>query len=160
MTDRLRFESPRAGTRSSGFTLIEIMAVVVIMALMGTLVGVAVFNQVSSSRRSVVRNQIKRLESVLELYRLDNARYPTTEQGLEALVRRPSTEPVPREYPVGGYLTDSRIPLDPWNSPYEYRSPGEHNAHSFDIWSLGADGQPGGSDDDADIGNWEDEERS
>ena len=171
MTNPHRIESPRkpaAGGRAArrsrakfrrteAFTLIEIMAVVLIIGLLSTIVGAVVFSQVDRARVSTAKAQIKQLESALEFYRLDNARYPSTEQGLEALVRRPSTEPVPREYRPEGYLHGGQVPVDPWGEPYQYLSPGEHNAHHFDLWSLGADSQPGGDDTDADIGNWADE---
>ncbi len=137
-----------------GFTLIEIMAVVVIIGLLAGLVGVNVRNSIMKARVKTTRTQIKTLEGALELYRMDHARYPTTEQSLEALIRAPSSPPVPRDYPPGGYMTGDVIPLDPWGSPYGYENPGQHNANSFDLWSLGGDGQPGGSSIDADIGNW------
>lgn len=142
--------------RRAGFTLIEIMAVVVIIGLLSTIVGAVVFSQVDKARVTTAQSQIKSLESALEFYRMDNARYPTTEQGLQALVQRPNIEPVPKNYRPEGYLAKGRVPLDPWGNPYEYRSPGEHNPYSFDLWSWGADGAPGGEGNDADIGNWSD----
>ena len=140
-----------------GFTLIEIMAVVLIIGLLSTIVGVAIFNQVDKARVTTARTQIKRLEGALETYRMDNARYPTTEQGLEALVHEPSSEPAPRNFQPGGYIQGGQIPMDPWSEPYQYESPGQQNPHSFDLWSLGADNQPGGEGLDADIGNWAEE---
>jgi general secretion pathway protein G len=82
---------------------------------------------------------------------MDNARFPTSEQGLDALITPP---PDVRNYQTGGYLRERRIPVDPWGNPYQYESPGQHNDHSFDLWSFGADGVPGGDENDADIGNW------
>jgi general secretion pathway protein G len=140
-----------------GFTLIEIMAVVLIIGLLSTIVGVAIFQQVDKGRATAARVQISSLESVLELYRMDNARFPTTEQGLDALINRPSAAPEPRDYPEGGYLKGGRLPRDPWGEPYLYESPGSHNRHAYDIWSYGADGAPGGEGPDADIGNWAEE---
>ncbi len=148
----MRVVHPRA--RDAGFTLIEIMAVVLIIGLLSTIVGVAIFNQVDKARVTATSTQIRQLEAALETYRMDNARYPTTEQGLEALVREPTGEPAPRNYPTGGYLRGGALPLDSWGEPYQYLSPGDHNPTSFDLWSLGADSAPGGEGIDADIGNW------
>jgi general secretion pathway protein G len=140
--------------RVAGFTLIEIMAVVLIIGLLSTLVGVAIFQQVDKARVTTARTQIKNLESALEAYRMDNARYPTTEQGLEALVSEPSGDPVPRNFLPGGYIQGGSVPADPWGEPYQYESPGQHNLQSFDLWSLGADNTPGGDGIDSDIANW------
>ena len=142
----------------AGFTLIEIMAVVLIIGMLSGIVGFAVFQQVDKGRMAAAKAQLSNLESVLELYRMDNARFPTTEQGLEALVRRSSVAPEPRNFPQGGYLKGGRVPVDPWGEPYLYESPGQNNRHSFDLWSLGADQAPGGEGIDADIGNWDDRE--
>ena len=144
----------RAGS-NAGFTLIEIMAVVLIIGLLSTIVGVSIFAQVDKGRITAASVQIANLESVLELYRMDNARYPTTEQGLDALVNAPDDA---RNYPPGGYLQKRRVPEDPWGNFYEYEQPGQNNSHSFDIWSLGADSKPGCEGVDADIGNWGDGE--
>ena len=141
--------------RNHGFSLIEIMAVVVIIGLLVTLVGVNVTGQLDSARVKTAAAQIDRLEGALEFYRMDNALYPTTEQGLEALIVRPTTPPEPRRYQPDGYLQRKTMPTDPWGEPYQYRSPGEHNPRGFDLWSYGSDRAPGGSDDGADIGNWE-----
>ncbi len=148
---------PRAQRRQGGFTLIEIMAVVVIMGLLMTLVGVAVFQQVDKARVTTAKAKIAQIESALEFYRMDNSRYPTTQQGLAALVNRPTSEPEPRDYPPGGYLKRSDAIQDPWGSTFQYQSPGEHNQHSFDLWSLGADQSEGGEELDGDIGNWDEE---
>ncbi len=138
--------------RRHGFTLIEIMAVVLIIGLLGGIVGVVIFGQVDSARVTTARTQIKQIESALEFYRLDNGRYPTSEQGLRSLVERPSQAPEPRRWRREGYLKE--LPLDPWGQEYQYQQPGTNNVHTFDIWSLGADGTAGGGDVDADIGNW------
>ncbi len=137
--------------KNAGFTLIEIMAVVLIIGLLSTIVGVSIFAQVDKGRITATSVQIANLESVLELYRMDSAHYPTTEQGLDALVNAPDDA---RNYPPGGYLQKQRVPVDPWGNPYEYEQPGQNNPHSFDLWSFGADGKSGGDDVDADIGNW------
>ena len=140
---------------NAGFTMIEIMAVVLIIGLLSTIVGVSIFAQVDKGRITAASVQIANLESVLELYRMDSARYPTTEQGLDALINEPNDA---RNYPPGGYLQKRRVPEDPWGNPYEYEQPGQNNSHSFDLWSFGADGNPGGDAVDSDIGNWEDGE--
>jgi general secretion pathway protein G len=137
--------------RRHGFTLIEIMAVVLILGLLTTLVGVAILPQLEKGRISTTRSQIKMLDAALETYRMDNARFPTTEQGLDALVNKPADA---RNYQEGGYLRESRVPKDPWGNPYQYEAPGQHNTRGYDLWSLGPDGAPGGDGNDADIGNW------
>ena len=131
------------GRRSRGFTLIEIMAVVLIIGLLSTIVGVSIFAQVDKGRVTTAAAQISNLEAVLELYRMDNANYPTTEEGLEALVTSSSK-----------YIQKRRIPPDPWGNPYLYEQPGQNNPESFDLWSHGADGQAGGEGVNADVGNW------
>jgi general secretion pathway protein G len=108
-----------------------------------------------SARIKTTEAQIDQLEGALEFYRMDNANYPTTEQGLEALVREPTSPPEPRRYQEGGYLQRSALPLDPWGEPYQYRAPGEHNPRGFDLWSYGSDRAPGGEGDAADLGNWD-----
>ena len=140
--------------RQSGFSLLEIMAVVVIMGLLMSIIGVSISGQIDKARLATAKAQIAQLESALELYRMDNGRYPTTSQGLEALVTRPGEAPEPRNYPAGGYLSKSDALLDPWSEPFQYASPGSHNAHGFDLWTLGADQAPGGEAGDSDIGNW------
>ena len=144
--------------RTAAFTLIEIMAVVIIIGLLTTVVGGMVFQQVDKARATTARTQLNTLEAQLELYRMDNARFPTTEQGLDALVHEPTGEPAPRNYQPGGYLKGGKVPLDPWGEPYYYESPGQHNQHSFDLWSHGADSAPGGEGPDSDVGNWADEQ--
>jgi general secretion pathway protein G len=141
-------------TRREGFTLVEIMAVVVIMGLLAGLVGTAVVSNLSKARSETASAQIKQLESALTFYQMDNGRFPTTDQGLQALVEKPSGAPEPRNYRDGGYLQVSSVPKDPWGLDYQYLSPGQHNPRSFDIWTLGADGVPGGEGGDRDVGNW------
>jgi general secretion pathway protein G len=143
-----------------GFTLIEIMAVVLIIGLLSTIVGVSIFQQVDRGRVTAARAQITNLEGVLELYRMDNGRFPTSEQGLDALVNPPTEGNAARNFPEGGYLKGGRVPLDPWGEPYQYESPGQNNRHAYDIWSLGADGKPGGTGVDSDIGNWSDDDEA
>jgi len=141
-------------TPAAGFTLIEIMAVVLIIGLLGGIVGTVVFAQIDKARVTTCKIQLKSFEQALDAYRMDNARYPSTEQGLEALVRKPSGDPVPKRWQPEGYLPGGRVPLDPWDSEYQYVSPGTHNPYSFDVWCLGADGTAGGDNNDADVGNW------
>ena len=143
---------------SGAFTLIEIMAVVIIIGLLTTIVGAAIFQQVDKGRVTTARAQMSNLEGVLELYRMDNGRFPTTDQGLDALVKPSTLEPLPRNYPNGGYIQGGKVPLDPWGSPYYYESPGQHNEYSFDLWSDGADAATGGEGVDADIANWDEEQ--
>ena len=140
-----------ANRKMRGFTLIEIMAVVRIIGLLSTLVGLAIFPQIDKSRVNTTRAQIKMLEAALETYRMDNAIFPNTEQGLESLVVEPSGV---MNYQPGGYLRERRVPDDAWGNPYQYESPGQHNTHSYDLWSFGADGSAGGEGVNADIGNW------
>jgi general secretion pathway protein G len=152
MTDREAAHTNRRA--SSGFTLLEIMAVVVIMGLLMGIVGTAVFGRINEARVTTTRAQIDQLEAALTFYQMDNGRFPTTEQGLAALVQPPTIAPEPRHYNAAGYLKKKQLPLDGWGNPYEYEMPGSNNTDSFDLWSLGADGQPGGSGIDADLGNW------
>lgn len=134
----------------SGFTLIEIMVVVVILGILAAIVVPNIMGAPGKARVVKAKQDIRALESALSQYRLDNFRYPTTEQGLKALVEKPTIEPVPENWRTGGYL--NRLPTDPWGNPYHYRNPGKHGA--IDIYTLGRDGQPDGTDQDADIGNW------
>ena len=139
-----------------GFTLIEIMAVVLIIGMLSSIVGFAVFQQVDKARVVTAKTQIARLESTLELYNMDNGHFPTSEQGLEALISEPTTAPEPMHYQPGGYLKGGKLPLDPWGNEFQYESPGTNNQDSYDLWSFGRDGIPGGDDLNADLGNWSD----
>lgn len=145
----------RKTARSAGFSLLEIMAVVVIMGLLMSIIGVSISGQIDKARLATARAQIAQLESALELYRMDNGRYPTTAQGLQALLTKPGDAPEPRNYPRGGYLSKKDALLDPWSEPFQYSSPGGHNSYGFDLWTLGADQAAGGEEGDSDIGNWD-----
>jgi general secretion pathway protein G len=145
--------SPRRRPREAAFTLIEIMAVVLIMGFLAGIVGVAVVGQIDKARVTTTRTQIKQLEAALTFFQMENGFFPSTDQGLEALVERPSAGREPPSYREGGYLKGGVVPLDAWQNPYQYQSPGQVN-RDYDIWSLGADGAPGGTGVDADIGNW------
>jgi len=138
-------------TRNRGFTLIEIMVVVVILGILAALIIPNIMDRPDQARIAKAKQDIRALDTALSLYRMDNYRYPTTEQGLQALVEKPSTPPVPPNYKQGGYL--KRMPKDPWGNDYIYLSPGSHG--EYDLSSLGADGQPGGEGVNADINNWE-----
>ncbi|MBM4334943.1 MAG: type II secretion system protein GspG [Deltaproteobacteria bacterium] len=137
-----------------GFTLIEIMVVVLIVGLLMTVLATNVFRRLGGAQADIARLQVSKLSQQLELYKLDNGTYPTSEQGLDALVHEPTTEPRPRRYPDGGYVSSKDL-LDPWQVPFKYERPGKNNARSFDLYSFGADGQPGGDGENAEIGNWE-----
>jgi general secretion pathway protein G len=134
-----------------GFTLVEIMVVVVIIGILGALVVPKLLGRTGEARQTAARTDIESLKAALKFYKLDNQRYPTTEQGLQALVQKPTTGPAANNWKEGGYL--ERLPKDPWGNPYQYLSPGIHG--EVDIFSFGADGQPGGTGEDADIGSWD-----
>ena len=146
-TDRRPRFRPRGG-----FTLIEILVVIAVISLLAALVAPNVFRHVGTAKDAAARSQIEMLGAALDAYRLDNGRYPTTEQGLEALWQEPVAEPRPTNW-KGPYLRKA-APLDPWSHPYVYASPGVVNANGYDLLSLGADGQEGGEGEDADVASW------
>ena len=135
---------------SRGFTLIEIMVVVAILAILAAVVVPQIMDEPDKARVVKARQDIRALESALNLYKLDNFTYPTTDQGLEALVEKPTSSPEPPNYKASGYL--KKVPKDPWGNEYQYLSPGENG--EIDIYSLGADRSLGGEGFNADIGNW------
>ncbi|MEW5974067.1 MAG: type II secretion system major pseudopilin GspG [Pseudomonadota bacterium] len=143
--------SARGRVSYGGFTLIEVMVVVVILSILAAIVVPKIMDRPDEARITKAKQDIRALEAALNLYKLDNFSYPTTDQGLEALVQPPTTEPIPPKWKQGGYL--DRLPQDPWGRPYMYLSPGDQG-RAFDLYSLGADGQPGGAGAAADIGNW------
>jgi general secretion pathway protein G len=132
-----------------GYTLIEIMVVVIIIGLLAAIVAPNVIGRVDDAQLEKARADIHNLESAMRLYRLDNFAYPTSEQGIEALVTKPN-DPNVRNWNAGGYI--GRLPNDPWGNPYLYLNPG--NNGEIDIYTLGRDGRPGGEGIDADLGNW------
>jgi general secretion pathway protein G len=134
--------------RTGGFTLIEVMVVIVIIGVLAALVVPRVMNRPDEARVVAAKQDIGSIMQALKLYRLDNQRYPTTEQGLQALVARPTSEPVPQNWKA--YL--DKMPVDPWGKPYQYLNPGLKG--EIDVFSFGADGQPGGNGVEADIGSW------
>jgi general secretion pathway protein G len=137
--------------RARGFTLIEIMVVVVIMGVLAALVVPKLLSRTGESKIAAAKVDIATIMQSLKLYKLDNTRYPTTEQGLQALLVKPTSGPAANGWKEGGYL--EKMPKDPWGFQYQYLSPGVKG--EVDVFSLGADGQPGGTGDDADIGSWE-----
>lgn len=138
--------------KQRGFTLIEIMVVVIIIGVLGALIVPNVMGRANDARVSAAKSDITALANALELYQLDNNQVPSTDQGLDALVSKPSGAPEPRKWNAGGYI--KRLPKDPWGNDYLYLSPGADN--SYDLYSWGADGAEGGEGQNADIGNWED----
>lgn len=135
---------------AKGFTLIEVMVVIVILGVLAALVVPKVMSRPDEARIVAAKQDIASLAQALKLYRLDNRSYPSTDQGLSALVQKPSGAPVPPNWKTGGYL--ERLPKDPWGADYQYLKPGQHG--EIDIYSLGADSAPGGEGNDADIGSW------
>ena len=136
-----------------GFTLMEILIVITILGILASLVAVKIMDRPGEARTLKAQLDIQTLENAIKLYKLDNAYYPSTEQGLRALVEKPSTGRIPSKWREGGYLEKGVLPKDPWDNDYLYLSPGIHNPN-FDLWSYGADGEQGGEGEDADISNW------
>ncbi|WP_052452533.1 type II secretion system major pseudopilin GspG [Noviherbaspirillum autotrophicum] len=153
MRNNLVLRSRNALSRhvSRGFTLIEIMVVVVIMGILAALVVPKLMGRTDDARITAAKQDIATLMQALKLYKLDNQRYPTTEQGLQALIAKPTSGPAANGWKSGGYV--DKLPKDPWGNSYQYLSPGVKG--EVDVFSYGADGQPGGTGVDADIGSWE-----
>ena len=126
------------------------MVVVVILGILAALIVPKIISRPDEARISAARQDVATLAQALKLYKLDNLAYPTTDQGLQALVNKPAAAPIPMNWKTGGYL--ERLPKDPWGHDYRYLNPGLHG--EIDIYSLGADGEPGGEGNDADVGNW------
>jgi general secretion pathway protein G len=142
-------------TKSRGFSLIEILVVLVIMGLLVSIIAPNVLGRADEARVQKVFADFSAIETALRLYRLDNYAYPSSEQGLRALQERPTLAPVPANWRQGGYLES--LPIDPWGNPYLYLSPGQQG--DYDIFSYGADGVRGGDGQNADLGNWQDNTR-
>ncbi|WP_339458247.1 type II secretion system major pseudopilin GspG [Pseudomonas sp. EA_105y_Pfl2_R69] len=137
------------GSRTAGFTLLEILVVLVILGLMASLVGPQVFKQLSGSKTKAAALQIEELSSALDLYRLELGRYPNSDQGLDALINKPRNA----ENWNGPYLKKKVIRMDPWGNEFHYSSPGQNG--DFDLWSLGADNREGGEGEDRDVHSWD-----
>jgi len=142
-----------ACSNRKGFTLLEIIVVVFILSILVALVAPKIIGRTDDARITDAKLQIKNFEMALKLFKLDNGFYPDTQQGLEALIEKPTVGRIPPKYRDGGYLEQKKIPLDPWGNPYTYLCPGLHG--DLDIISYGADGKEGGEGKDADIKNWD-----
>ena len=143
----------RQRPQSNGFTLIELMVVIVILGILAGLIIPRIMGRPEEARRMKARVQMESIETAIRLYKLDNGSYPSTEQGLQALVEPPQVGELPKAWREGGYLEKGKVPKDPWDNEYIYLSPGIHG--EYDLMSYGADGQPGGEDKNKDINSWE-----
>lgn len=141
------------GTGEAGFTFIELMVVIVILGILAGLVIPRLMGRPEEAKQTKARMQIESLETALKLFKLDNGFYPTTEQGLQALVEKPEAGKIPQKWRKGGYLEKGRVPNDPWGNPYVYLSPGIQG--EYDLISYAADGVQGGEEENKDINSWE-----
>jgi len=146
---------PNSVNNSRGFTLIELMVVIVILGILAGLIVPRIMGRPEQAKQLKARMQIESISTALKLYKLDNGQYPTTEQGLQALVEPPTSGNIPTNWRKGGYLEKGKVPKDPWGNDFVYLSPGIHD--DFDIIAYGADGASGGEDKNADINSWESE---
>jgi len=149
----MKRDTPIVILSSSGFTLIELMVVIVILGILAGLIVPRIMGRPDEARQLKAKMQIESLETALKLYKLDNGAYPSTDQGLEALVMPPDAPPVPKKWREGGYLEKGKVPVDPWGNTFVYLSPGVHG--DYDISSYGADGVSGGDGKNADLNSWE-----
>ena len=139
-----------AERRRGGFTLLEVLVVLIIITVLASIVGVNVLRKPGEARVAAARVQLKQLAAALKMYYTEQGTYPTQEQGLEALVRKPESPPVPVKYPEGGYLDSLQVPRDPWGNEYIYLRPGRHG-EPFEVLCYGSDGRPGGSGEATDL---------
>jgi general secretion pathway protein G len=146
-------DTQRSRSRRRGFTLIEIMVVIAILGILAALIVPKIMSRPDEARRVAAKQDIGTIMQALNLYKLDNGRYPSQDQGLDALVQKPSADPVPENWKTGGYL--DRVPKDPWGNPYQYLDPGAHG--EVDVFSFGADGKAGGdgNGNGTEIGSWQ-----
>ena len=149
----MKAEKNRLITDIRGFSLIELMVVIVILGILAMYIGPKLMGRTEQAKETQARVQMEALETALKLYKLDNGMYPSTEQGLAALVEQPETGNIPKKWRKGGYLEKGKVPQDPWGNDFIYVSPGVHG--DYDIISYGADGVPGGEDENKDINSWE-----
>jgi general secretion pathway protein G len=138
---------------SRGFTLIELMVVVIILGILALYIGPKIMGEPEKAKRVKAKMDIASLETALKMYKLDTGLYPATEQGLQALIEKPETGTIPKKWREGGYLEKGKVPKDPWGNEFVYLAPGLHG--DFDLISYGIDGVPGGEGDNQDINNWE-----
>ena len=134
----------------SGFTLMEVLVALIIVTILATIVGVNVIHKPGEARVAAARVQVRTIQTALQMYKTEQGRFPTQEQGLEALCVKPTSSPVPQQYPEGGYLESRKVPVDPWNREYVYLVPGRHN-EPYEVITYGSDGEQGGTGEDADI---------
>lgn len=151
----MKWSLPPEAAGRRGFTLIELMVVIVILGILAGLIVPRIMSRPEQAKRLKARMQIESISTALKLYKLDNGAYPTTEQGLQALVDQPTSGNVPKSWRQGGYLEKGKVPKDPWGNEFVYLSPGIQD--DFDIIAYGADGVAGGEENDADINSWESE---
>jgi len=140
--------------RNRGFTLLEILIVITILGILASIVAVKIMDRPGEARATKALLEIETLENALKLFKLDNAFFPSTDQGLRALIEKPTTGRIPLKWRDGGYLEKQSLPKDPWGYDYLYLSPGVNN-RDLDLWSYGADGEEGGEGEDGDVTNWE-----
>ncbi len=152
-----KMHQPSCGVLQRGLTAVEVVIVVILLGVIAAIVLPKLLSEPEGARTIKVKQDLIAIDSALQLYHLHNGFYPSTTQHLQALVTKPTTTPRPTQWKPGGYL--KFVPMDPWNRPYHYQEPGDHNPDSFDLFTYGADNKPKGDGEDADVGNWDSEGR-